>query len=113
MKRWCLLPVSNLVKIGLLHVVMGRPYEHPRCIRPTLAEENGELEMSCPRCGGVLPDELADAMAQLVCGMFVIEGRHCHCDDIEDPVQSTMPPEGRVAFTRESPEITSPEAGTR
>jgi hypothetical protein len=69
--------------------------------------------VSCPRCGGVLPGELADAMVQLVCGMFVIEGRHCHCDDIEDPVQSTMPREERIALTRESPEIISPEGGTR
>lgn len=69
--------------------------------------------MSCPRCGGVLPGELVDAMTQLVCGMFVIEGRHCHCDDLEDPVESTMPREGRLALTRESSEITSPEEGTR
>jgi len=44
--------------------------------------------MSCPRCGGVLAVELADAMVELVCGMFVIEGRHCHCNDGEDPVRT-------------------------
>ena len=69
--------------------------------------------MSCPRCGGVLPGELVDAMTQLVCGMCVIEDRHCHCDDLEDPVESTTPREGRLALTRESSEITSPEEGTR
>lgn len=69
--------------------------------------------MSCPRCGGVLAAELADAMVQLVCGAFVIEGRHCHCDDVENPVQTNMPREGRVALAGESPEITSSEGGTR
>ena len=69
--------------------------------------------MSCPRCGGVLPGELVDAMTQLVCEMFVIEGRHCHCNDLEAPVESTMPQEGRLPLTRESSEITSPEGGTQ
>ena len=46
--------------------------------------------MSCQRCGGVLASELADAMVDLVCGRFVIEGRHCHCDDVEDPVQTNL-----------------------
>jgi hypothetical protein len=69
--------------------------------------------MSCPRCGGVLAAELADAMHGLVCGMVVIEGRYCHCDDGEDPVQTNMPREGHVALAGESPEITSPEGGAR
>ena len=69
--------------------------------------------MSCPRCGGVLAAELADAMVGLVCEKFVIEGRHCHCDDGEDPVQKNMPRERRVAPAGESPEITSSEGGAR
>lgn len=80
---------------------------------PEPTEENGGLEMSCQRCGGVLAVEVADAMVQLVCGTFVIEGRHCHCDDVENPVQTNMPREGRVALAGESPEITSSEGGTR
>jgi hypothetical protein len=47
--------------------------------------------MSCQRCGGVLATELADAMRDLVCGMVVIEGRHCHCDEVEGPVQTNLP----------------------
>jgi hypothetical protein len=53
--------------------------------------------------------ELADAMFQLVCGMCVIEGRHCHCDDVEDPVQTKLLREGSVPLAGESPAITSPE----
>jgi hypothetical protein len=68
--------------------------------------------MSCPRCGGVLPVELVDAMVELVCERFVIEGRHCHCDDVEGPVQADLPREGNVAFAGESSEITSSEEGT-
>ena len=49
--------------------------------------------MSCQRCGGVLAVELTEAMRELVCGMVVIEGRHCHCDDIEDPVHTHLPQE--------------------
>ena len=64
--------------------------------------ENGGLEMSCPRCRGVLAAELADAMAKLVCERFVIEGRHCHCDDVERPVQTNLPRENIVEeLTRE------------
>ena len=55
--------------------------------------ENGGLEMSCPRCRGVLAAELADAMAELVCERFVIEGRHCHCDDVEGSVHTYLPRE--------------------
>ena len=69
--------------------------------------------MSCQRCGGVLAAELADAMVELVCERFVIEGRHCHCDDVEGPVQIHPPREGSVAFAVESPDITSSEGGTR
>ena len=68
--------------------------------------------MSCPRCGGVLPVELADAMVELVCERFVIEGRHCHCDDVDGPVQTDPPREGGVAFAGESPEIAPSEGGT-
>ena len=46
--------------------------------------------MSCQRCGGVLASELAEAMVDLVCGRFVIEGRHCHCNDDEDPMQPNL-----------------------
>jgi hypothetical protein len=57
----------------------------------------------------VLAAELADAMVELVCGRFVIEGRHCHCDDDEGPVRTNLPREGSVALAGESPEITSSE----
>ena len=49
--------------------------------------------MSCPRCGGVLATELAAAMVELVCGMVVIEGRYCHCDDDDGAVQSNRSPD--------------------
>jgi hypothetical protein len=62
--------------------------------------------MSCQRCGGVLATELADAMRDLVCGMVVIEGRHCHCDDVEDPVQTNLPRKVVGALAGESPETT-------
>ena len=52
--------------------------------------------MSCQRCGGVLAAELADAMYELVCGRAVIESRHCHCNDIEGPVQAKLPRGGRT-----------------
>ena len=39
--------------------------------------------MSCPQCGGMLPDELAAAMDDLVCERAVIEGPHCHCHDVD------------------------------
>jgi hypothetical protein len=61
----------------------------------------------------VLAAELADAMHGLVCEMVVFEGRYCHCDNGEDPVQTNMPQEGHVALAGESPEITSPEGGAR
>jgi hypothetical protein len=67
--------------------------------------------MSCQRCGGVLATELADAMRELVCPMVVIEGRHCHCDDVEDPVQTNLPRKVVVALTGESPETTTSEGG--
>jgi hypothetical protein len=38
----------------------------------------------------VLAAELTEAMVELVCERFVIEGRHCHCDDIEDPVHTHL-----------------------
>jgi hypothetical protein len=63
--------------------------------------------MSCQRCGGVLASELADAMYKLVCEMAVIEGRHCHCDDIEGPLHVKLPWEGRGAFAGESPATTT------
>ena len=69
--------------------------------------------MSCQRCGGVLAVELADAMVQLVCGTVVIESRHCHCDEGEDPVQTNMPRERRVALAGESPDLTPSEGGPR
>ncbi|HSV90180.1 MAG TPA: hypothetical protein VN638_05440 [Nitrospiraceae bacterium] len=69
--------------------------------------------MSCQRCGGVLAVELADAMVQLVCGMVVIESRHCHCDDGEDPVQTDMSRERRLALAGESPDLTPSEGGPR
>jgi len=46
--------------------------------------------MSCPRCGGVLAVELKAAMCELVCGMAVIQGRYCHCDDAEEPAQANL-----------------------
>ena len=33
---------------------------------------------------------------ELVCERFVIEGRHCHCDDVERPVQTNLPRENIV-----------------
>jgi hypothetical protein len=29
-------------------------------------------------------------MVELVCGRFVIEGRHCNCEDVEEPVQTNL-----------------------
>lgn len=69
--------------------------------------------MSCQRCGGLLAVELADAMGELVCEQFVIEGRHCHCDDLEAPVNADLPGEGSVALAGGSREITSSEGGRR
>ena len=36
-------------------------------MEPAPTGEKGGLEMSCPRCGGVLAAELAEAMRELVC----------------------------------------------
>jgi hypothetical protein len=52
-------------------------------------------------------------MVQLVCRTVVIESRHCHCDDGEDPVQTNMPQERRVALAGESPDLTPSEGGPR
>lgn len=65
--------------------------------------------MSCQRCGGLLAAELADAMGGLVCKMVVIESRHCHCDDVEGLVQSTLQWKGRGALAGESPATTTSE----
>ena len=43
--------------------------------------------MSCLRCGGMLGVELAAAMNNLVCEREIIEGPHCHCDEINRPMQ--------------------------
>ena len=67
--------------------------------------------MGCQRCGGVLAGELADAMRDLVCGMVVIEGRHCHCDDVEDPVQTNLPRETVGTFAAESSATSTSEGG--
>jgi hypothetical protein len=57
--------------------------------------------MSCQRCGGVLPSELAAAMYELVCDIAVIESPHCHCDDVVGPLHVKTPRECRVALARE------------
>ena len=67
--------------------------------------------MSCPRCGGMLAAELASAMQALVCGLVVIEGRHCHCDDVEGPVHTNLPHERRGALAGESSETITSEGG--
>jgi len=67
--------------------------------------------MSCQRCGGVLATELADAMRELVCPMVVIEGRHCHCDDVEGPVQTNLPRETVGTFAAESSATSTSEGG--
>ena len=69
--------------------------------------------MSCQRCGGLLAVELADAMGELICEKFVIEGRHCHCGDVEAPTSAGLPREGSVSVApaRGSLEITSSEGG--
>jgi hypothetical protein len=65
--------------------------------------------MSCQRCGGVLVAELVAAMYELVCERAVIESRHCHCGDIENPVETKLPLMGRGALAVESPEVTTSE----
>jgi hypothetical protein len=56
-----------------------------------------------------LAAELAAAMDGLVCSMAVIESRHCHCDDIEDPAEAKLPLMGRGALAVESPEVATSE----
>lgn len=68
--------------------------------------------MSCSRCGGMLAAELAGAMQALVCGLVVIEGRHCHCDDVEGPGHTNLPREERGALAGESPETVTSGGGT-
>ena len=63
--------------------------------------------MSCQRCGGVLAAELAAAMYELVCERAVIESRHCHCADVEDPELTNLPRETVGAFAWESPNPTT------
>lgn len=65
--------------------------------------------MSCPRCGGVLTEELSIAMVELVCGMVVIEGRFCHCDDAEDTMRAKLPPDGDGTLDGQSHGLTSSE----
>ena len=65
--------------------------------------------MSCQRCGGLLAAELAAALDRLVCSMAVIESRHCHCDDVEGLVQSTLQWKGKGAHAGESPTTTTSE----
>lgn len=65
--------------------------------------------MSCQRCGGLLATELAAAMHDLVCGMVVIEGRYCHCNDVDSPVQTDVPRTERGILGRGVPESTTSE----
>lgn len=58
--------------------------------------------MSCPRCGGVLETELAAAMVELVCGMNVIEGRYCHCDEGNGPGHVNLPTDNGGTLDRQS-----------
>jgi hypothetical protein len=67
--------------------------------------------MSCQRCGGVLATELVDAMRELVCPMVVIEGRYCHCDDVEGPVHTNLPRETVGTFAAESSATSTSEGG--
>jgi len=67
--------------------------------------------MSCQRCGGVLATELADAMRELVCPMVVIEGRYCHCDDVEGLVQTNLPRKTVGTFAAESSATSTSEGG--
>ena len=54
--------------------------------------------------------ELANAMVQLVCEQFVIEGRYCHCDDGERPVPTNLSREDIVEeLTQEWCEPTKPQ----
>lgn len=43
-----------------------------------------------------MASELADAMDQLVCERSVIEGRYCHCDDVDRPVPTNLSRENIV-----------------
>lgn len=107
--------VSHELLIGIVPATLRWTREdgHPDLLGAEPAGEIGGREMSCQRCGGLLAVELADAMGELVCGKFVIEGRHCHCNDVEAPVNVDLPGEGSAAFAGGSPEIISSEEGTR
>jgi hypothetical protein len=80
-------------------------------MEPAPTGEKGGLEMSCPRCGGVLAGELAEAMRELVCPMVVIEGRYCHCDDVEGPGQPNLPRATVGTFAAESSAPSTSEGG--
>jgi hypothetical protein len=67
--------------------------------------------MSCQRCGGVLAAELVAAMYELVCERAVIESRHCHCADVEDPELTNLSRESVGAPARELPKATSSKEG--
>jgi hypothetical protein len=56
----------------------------PQMIEP----KEGKSGMSCPRCGGMSAAELATAMNELVCDKAVIEGPHCHCDEVDSPMEA-------------------------
>jgi len=68
--------------------------------------------MSCSRCGGVLAVELIDAMRSLVCGMDLIEGRYCRCDDVKGPSRTNMPHEKSGALGKELPETSTSKGRT-
>jgi hypothetical protein len=80
-------------------------------MEPAPTGEKGGLEMSCQRCGGVLASELADAMRELVCPLVVIEGRYCHCDDVEGPVHTHLLRETVGTFAAESSAPATSEGG--
>lgn len=107
--------VGRELLIGIVPATLRWTREdgHPDLLGAEPAGEIGGREMSCQRCGGLLAVELADAMGELVCEKFVIEGRHCHCDDDEALVKANLLGEGSAAFARGSPEITSSEEGTQ
>ena len=67
--------------------------------------------MSCSRCGGMLAAELSDAMHTLVCGMALIEGRYCRCDDGECPSRIHMPRERSRTLGERLPETSTSEGG--
>jgi hypothetical protein len=53
--------------------------------------------MSCPRCGGLLAVELAAAMNALILDRAVIEGPHCHCDEVDGSTQACSLPQKKAA----------------